>query len=144
MRPCIRPLIPGEPDNELLWGSVLAAGSLIAVTWLSLGLPTPLCPLHSLTGIPCPTCGITRGLGCLLHGNIAAAFLFNPLCMAILFAVLLYLLYATIVVIGGFPRLRWIPSSTHIPGLLRIAVVLLFAANWIYLILRERNLFPSG
>lgn len=124
----------------MLWGSVFLAAGLIAGAWLFSGLPTPLCPLHAITGIPCPTCGMTRGLRCLLHGNCAAAFLFNPLLMAALAVVALYLLYAAIVVGGGFPRLRWTPLPTTAATVLKTGTVVLIAANWIYLILRERSL----
>jgi len=134
-----RPLIPGEHDSELIWGAVIAAAALLAAAWLLLGLPTPLCPLHSLTGFSCPTCGITRGLRCLLHGNLEAAFLFNPLGMALLFGAAYYLLYAAIVVIGRLPRLRWDPLSKTAGVCVRITVILAVAANWIYLIAREQS-----
>lgn len=39
----------------------------------------PPCPFHALTGLHCPGCGTLRGLHQLLHGNLAAAFAFNPL-----------------------------------------------------------------
>jgi len=39
----------------------------------------PACPIHALTGYYCPGCGATRALHQLLHGNIAAAFSYNPL-----------------------------------------------------------------
>jgi hypothetical protein len=38
-----------------------------------------LCPFRWITGIICPGCGSTRALHQLLHGNLAAAFLLNPL-----------------------------------------------------------------
>lgn len=44
----------------------------------------PLCPFHALTGLNCPGCGTTRGLHQLLHGNVVAAFEFNPLTISLL------------------------------------------------------------
>ena len=44
----------------------------------------PPCLLHSLTGWYCPGCGSLRALHQLLHGNVAAAFRFNALSMAML------------------------------------------------------------
>ena len=111
----------------------MAASGLISFGWLDLGLPTPFCPLHALTGIPCPTCGMTRGLVCLLQGQIEEALLFNPLMMVALLSALLYLLYAGVVVIGRLPRLRWEPLSQTAAICVRIGVVLLIAVNWIYL-----------
>ena len=129
-----RPLIPGERDPELIWGLVLMASFVIALGWLALGLPTPLCPLHAVTGIPCPSCGMTRGLGCLLHGRVTEAFLYNPLMMVMLLGAALYLLYAAVVVIGRRPRLRWEALSRGASLFIRIVVGVLIAANWLYLI----------
>ena len=44
----------------------------------------PPCPLHRYTGLWCPGCGTTRALHQLLHGNLAAAFRFNPLAISLL------------------------------------------------------------
>lgn len=38
----------------------------------------PICPFRALTGFACPGCGSTRGLHQLLHGDVVAAFEFNP------------------------------------------------------------------
>ena len=40
---------------------------------------TSLCPVHAITGLDCPGCGITRMLAALFHGNIYQAFRYNPL-----------------------------------------------------------------
>jgi hypothetical protein len=131
-----RPLIPGEPDPELLWGSLLAASALIAAGWLISGLPTPLCPLHALTGIPCPTCGMTRATTALLHGHPVEALQWNPLMTLVLSGAALYVLYAAVVVIGKLPRLRWTPPSRSESQWIRISVILLIATNWAYLLWR--------
>ena len=39
----------------------------------------PPCVFNLLTGLLCPGCGGTRALHALLHGDVAAAFAFNPL-----------------------------------------------------------------
>jgi len=132
-----RPLFPGEHDPELTWGLVIALSGILALGWLLSGLPTPLCPLHALTGLPCPTCGMTRGLSCLLHGNLKVAILFNPLLMAILIGMAFYLLYCVVVVSVRLPRLRYEPLSKITALAVRLGVVLLILGNWIYLIVRE-------
>ena len=42
------------------------------------GLPA-LCPLKTLSGWPCPGCGLTRSLVSCAHGDWAGAFAFHPL-----------------------------------------------------------------
>ena len=44
----------------------------------------PPCPLHQYTGLWCPGCGTTRAMHQLLHGNVTAAFRFNPLAISLL------------------------------------------------------------
>lgn len=39
----------------------------------------PVCPLHALTGLSCPGCGLTRGFHALFHGDILTALQFNLL-----------------------------------------------------------------
>lgn len=39
----------------------------------------PTCPFHSLTGLSCPGCGLTRGFHALFHGDLAQALQFNLL-----------------------------------------------------------------
>lgn len=132
-----RPLIPGEADPELLWGSALGASALIAAAWLRSDFPTPLCPLHTLTGIPCPTCGMTRATNALLHGDFAGALKWNPLLTLVLAGTAVYILYAAVVMIGRLPRLRWTSPSLSESRWIRISVLLLLAANWGYLIWRR-------
>jgi hypothetical protein len=38
----------------------------------------PPCPLRTITGIPCPMCGMTRGVTALVHGDFVHALLMNP------------------------------------------------------------------
>jgi hypothetical protein len=38
----------------------------------------PPCPLRTITGIPCPMCGMTRGVTALVHGDLARALVMNP------------------------------------------------------------------
>ena len=43
-----------------------------------------LCPFRALTGFACPGCGTTRMLHHLLHGDVTAAFSYNPLTFLLL------------------------------------------------------------
>lgn len=134
-----RPLIPGGHDPELIWGSILVLASVLGGAWLSLGIPTPLCPLHALSEIPCPTCGTTRAAGALLHGDMQAALINNPLMTAALLAAAVYVLYAAAVVIGRLPRIRIGALSSTEARMIRALAILLISANWLYLLCCKRN-----
>lgn len=132
-----RPPIPGGDDPELIWGSLLLAAALLGAAWLSLGIPTPLCPLHALSEIPCPTCGTTRAAGALLHGDFKTALLFNPLTTAVFLAAALYVCYAAAVVVGRLPRIRIKSLSPTEACVISGMAIFLIAANWAYLLWRE-------
>ena len=46
------------------------------------------CPLRLFAGSDCPTCGVTRGIQFVLHGNISAALAANPLSLLVVIIVL--------------------------------------------------------
>lgn len=63
------------------------AGGMLAVAaaWPVLPFHPPLaCPLRSITGIPCPLCGMTRAVVAIAHGHIGASLAFNPGGIAVL------------------------------------------------------------
>lgn len=47
------------------------------------------CPILAVTGIPCPTCGVTRALFSLLRGDFEGYFKYHPLAVPLVFSVLL-------------------------------------------------------
>ena len=76
------------------WPRLLALGLLAGVLLLPLaafdwitrpGAPV-LCPLRAVTGVPCPSCGLTRALAHLERGHLAEAVRLHP------FAPLVFLL----------------------------------------------------
>ncbi|MBE2248500.1 MAG: DUF2752 domain-containing protein [Myxococcus sp.] len=68
----VQPLL--SPAFRALAAVVLAASFLLAP-----GKTGPdLCPLHRLTGLPCPGCGVTRGLMHFSHGEWPEALGANP------------------------------------------------------------------
>lgn len=68
----------------LACGGVLLAAALLRVGEAGVVVPTwnwrlpELCTLRRLTGISCPGCGLTRCFISLAHGDLAAAWSFNP------------------------------------------------------------------
>ncbi len=121
----------------LVWplGLVAAAGLLVARLFPDRLFRWAHCPLHDTTGIPCFTCGSTRGVVALTEGRFADGFASNPLVVMVLALFALWAGYALIAsVLPGLRR-----SLALAPGEKKAArwlAALLLVANWIYLILR--------
>jgi len=61
-------------------GVFFAGGLALSALYATTGVGLP-CPFRALTGWDCPLCGSTRMGDALLHGDIRAAFEFNPLAL---------------------------------------------------------------
>jgi len=84
----------------------VAAGGMVAIAaaWPVLPVHPPLaCPLRSLTGVPCPFCGMTRAVVAAAHGHLSASLAFNP-------AGILVLALAVVAIF----RPAW-PARLHVP-----------------------------
>ena len=123
-----------EPDHELIWLAVSVVSLALGAAWLAMGLPWPRCPFFAVTGWPCLTCGATRSTIAFLHGDVLAALRWNPLVWAALCGIVIFNLYAAIVLLGRRPRLRIADWTSGEKKLARIAVISLLALNWIYLL----------
>jgi hypothetical protein len=61
------------------WTRRLAAVAFVGSFFFPVrGLGVDLCPLHAATGLPCPGCGITRGISALAQGDVELAVGANP------------------------------------------------------------------
>ncbi|SRR6266404_3572898 len=134
MQICWRPVAPHETNYELLWFSISAAAVASAAIWLALDLPWPHCVFLALTGHPCLTCGATRAAIQLFHGRFAAALGWNPLAFVSLCGVILFDIYAAIVLVTRAPRLRIGHITPVEKTILRAAVITALTLNWIYLL----------
>ena len=61
-------------------GAFFAGGLALSALYATTGVGLP-CPFRALTGWDCPLCGGTRMGGALLHGDVLAAFGYNPLAL---------------------------------------------------------------
>ncbi|MBL8241653.1 MAG: DUF2752 domain-containing protein [Bryobacterales bacterium] len=67
----------------------IPAGALCACALMDPHRPPAwmICPFRAVTGLPCPMCGMTRGIAALIHGQWRAAVAFHwfsPLALAAL------------------------------------------------------------
>ena len=110
----------------LVWSTL---GS--ALVWLSAYFhrPVQLCLVKRLTGVACPTCGFTRGALSLLHGQVAQAWLYNPLLYSVL---AIFSAVIAVRIIWG-RRVSISLTSTERSAAWVVAGTLFFA-NWIYVI----------
>ena len=72
--------------RRLLRDTALPGGALLAAAIVPppgpdnrslLRLPN-LCPFRTITGKPCPGCGITRSMVCMAHGQVERGFVLHP------------------------------------------------------------------
>ena len=124
-----------EIDHELLWLCVSLGAFLGLSVWLTAHLPTPQCVFHSLTGLPCVTCGATRAAWQFLHGHFAASFFLNPLAFLAYSSIGIFDLYATAILATRAPRLRLANLTAAEKFFARSAVAALLVGNWLYLVI---------
>ena len=134
MRLVWRRISPVEFNHELVWLVLSIAALIGGALWLNLGLPMLRCPFLAVTGHPCLTCGATRCAIALFHGNLSGAWSWNPLAFLAMIGVAVFDVYAAAVLLTRSPRLRAIEWTRGEKNAVRIAVVLLIAANWAYLL----------
>lgn len=96
------------------------------------------CPFHTVTGIPCWGCGITRGLTICIKGNIMEGLKMNPNTIIPLTFIIMYpiVLAACCIKKRDYVTIIYQRADRFIKERKYIIMVLLFLEiiNWIYLI----------
>jgi hypothetical protein len=73
--------------NKEKWINCLLLVLCLGIYW-ALDLS---CPVRTLLQIPCPGCGMTRALKCLLQGDLAGSFAMHPMLLSTPVLLLYYL-----------------------------------------------------
>ena len=107
--------------------ALIAIAALVALVPIEV-VPHFACPMKTLTGLPCLTCGGTRAMFALGRLDPMAALRFNPLVTVGAFA---FAIYVAIRLIRRPVELRWSRATM-------IAAATAAVANWAYLVIDGR------
>ncbi len=125
--------IPGEIEFGIIYGGI-ALFAIIAARFLPVVQIMPPCLFKAFTGLSCPTCGATRSVMQLSHGDIIGAIEMNPaVSLMFVFAVFSFA-YGLLGVSLKMPRIR--PAlSGHERKAVRMGIVTVILFNWSYLLM---------
>ena len=128
--------VPGAlPLGAILAGIGVLAGAAVGLLHLD-ALPFTVCVFKLTTGLPCVTCGSTRALGRLVHGDLYGAWLMNPLAASGALALLPWAAADLLLMMRG--RALGVELAPAAARAARIAVVAAALANWAYLVAAGR------
>ncbi len=111
-------------------------------THKQLGFPS--CTSVTLTGYPCPTCGMTTAFAHTVRGQLASAFMAQPAGMFLaLGTIAAGILSVFTLITGQLPTVNWYRVSPTWVVLLFVAVILL---SWLFKIVtgRSAGVLPVG
>ena len=125
---------PARPADTTLAFGAIAAVLLLAARIVPFHLFPSVCGLRNATGLPCPTCGMTRAFVRVTHGDLDGALHVSPLGTVLAFAAagfaLWVLLRLTVL------RRGWTLALTKRDKRVgAIAFGLVLALNWGYLLM---------
>ena len=122
----------------LLFSAAAIGGSLLLgvgggrVTLPGVGWATPsVCMFKNLTGLDCPGCGLSRAFICIAHGDMAAAWGYNPASWLVFFFVAVQIPYRIVQIL----RLRRGRSELYFPRAgqaLMWCVVVALVSQWLF------------
>jgi len=123
-----------ERQLGFFWGATALAVVSIGPFASGVAPQLPPCFFREVTRFPCLTCGGTRAALALLSGDLPGALHANPLVAAALVLLVGGGLAAGALAVAG----RGVCEPARIPGWARAAIVLVLAANWLWLIVDGR------
>ncbi len=121
-----------RPFGHLEVFALLAAASFLAARFFPVLALRLRCPMLSLTGWPCPTCGMTRAFVRLAHGRLPGALAASPLGALLAASAWAFAAVALLAWAAGRP-LPALPAPAQ--RALATTVLALAALNWTWLCL---------
>jgi hypothetical protein len=106
--------------------ALLAAGALVNP---QRPLPIDLCLLKRLTGLDCPTCGLTRAVCSLLQGDWAASLSFHPAGILVVVSLAAWTVWSALEAWRG--QAIWMRGQRMLPRLAGAGIALVSLAGWI-------------
>ena len=123
---------PGQIEFGIIYGSI-ALLALLAARLVPIASIVPSCAFKGLWGVPCPTCGSTRAVVHLSHGEIAAALAMNPVVTLVIVFAVVFFFYSLIALMFDLRKIGFIMTERE-KNTVRITAVLLMLAQWGWLI----------
>lgn len=125
--------------------TILFLACLGGFTWILLfanhlaSTDASVCIVKNVTGLPCPSCGSTRSVLSLFHGDLAGAFYWNPLGYIITITMIAAPLWILLDIIRKQDSLH--RFYCNLESFMRkksvfIPFILLVAANWLWNIMK--------
>ena len=123
---------PGASPLGAIFGGIGLVGA--GIVWLLRldHVPVKLCVFKGLTGMACPTCGSTRAAALLFGLDPTGALLMNPLATLIAVGMAAWAL-ADVALMPRRRALR-LGLSRKAARVARIVALVVFLANWVYLL----------
>ncbi|HEY9006732.1 MAG TPA: DUF2752 domain-containing protein [Ohtaekwangia sp.] len=135
-----------EPNNRKIYW-ILALLSLAGYSWVGYHVlmhdhaTVTVCMFKNITGVPCPSCGITRSVLSLLQGDLYHAVMINPLgILAALLLIIVPLWMLTDAITSRVTLVRNFRRAEHMirtQKIIYIPLLLLMAINWGWNIIKD-------
>ena len=119
------PLSPGERRHRWLLVGILLS-PVVGASWYNRGFHIPglICPLYHFTGIPCPSCGLTRSFMAVARGDLMRAVQFHafgPLLYGVFLLLGLHIILELLLNRGiTVPYWRWLQRQSWQWGILGV------------------------
>ena len=128
------------PLGKKKFYAILSLACIIGYTWLTFTIKLEnnsvgVCLIKQVTNIPCPSCGSTRSILSLLHGDVMEALYINP--FGLLIAIIMLLVPIWIIFDIAFKKKTLYDFYFRFESFIRkpivaIPLVLLVIINWLW------------